>query len=466
MIQPLVISNANGQIMDPVLGGCMGALIGATIGLAFNILLWVIQIAFWIVTLPIRIIIYGLSVLGPIRSGVALTAIGGIVLAVVLTNPELTRQANQLFDEIGLDIDLSAIDVGDLWEDVQDTLQDRFPGTTTEIQYRVVYDRVRGRSCPQTSCSVEAIFERGDLLNVVNLVNGDVVSSSTTWLEIAHSPNNVYVHSSLAEPVEIIVDIPTSTPEPEPIPTPFNYILHTNAYYDGAYTRASDSIPEHLDVMFINGVDNDANKHAERLQRLQATFENAIVGGIFNDTNWYFTDSRQAHDDLFEGIDGSRPDSTTNPAIDSLVTYLARYYDQDLTIMAHSQGAAIVSAALRQFHEDYQNRSLNHLTIYTFGGFAVVFPEGPRYRHCVFERDRISGRAMDLTNETISNMALSEQAYYKARIDAYELERREFGVPGETGFNIDWDSTIFRFQHNFVEYLDIFNTTYTCTRYP
>jgi hypothetical protein len=67
---------------------------------------------------------------------------------------------------------------------------------------------INARTCPRLTCDVARTFAPGDVLAVESLVEGDTVSGSDKWLQISEDESDIYVHSSLAEPIPAEIDEP------------------------------------------------------------------------------------------------------------------------------------------------------------------------------------------------------------------------------------------------------------------
>ncbi len=68
--------------------------------------------------------------------------------------------------------------------------------------YRVLGDRpINARACPQLNCAVVTTYAPGDVLEVLDTVEGDTVSGSNQWQHLKFGGQDVYVHSSLVAPV-------------------------------------------------------------------------------------------------------------------------------------------------------------------------------------------------------------------------------------------------------------------------
>ena len=193
---------------------------------------------------------------------------------------------------------------------------------------------------------------------------------------------------------------------------------------DGSFTTIASNVssqPLNADVIFINGILNTPQSHIDSLRLVQNTYPDETVIGIYNQStsileegvrDLALNDVIQANNDLIQGLSANRFLALGNPAVDSLVYYLTSI-DNEITIVAHSQGAAIVSATLNIIQSEYPEVDISRLKIYTFGGFAINYPEGPQYAHCVNTLDRVPQIAGVITRELMdaSSWSITEQSY-------------------------------------------------------
>jgi hypothetical protein len=140
---------------------------------------------------------------------------------------------------------------------------------------------------------------------------------------------------------------------------------------DGCITGGT--VPSQADVIFINGINNSVIDHLNSASLVdQATGDKTL--GIYND---WLTD--------IGSVENSAP-------TDTLVLLLTST-DQAITLIGHSQGAAIIAEALRRVAVTNPDR-LNNLTVYTFGSPVRFWPQNPEYRHCGFDNDPIVNRGV------------------------------------------------------------------------
>jgi len=209
---------------------------------------------------------------------------------------------------------------------------------------------------------------------------------------------------------------------------------HQN-YYDGVLTSLKPINAADAEVIFVNGILTDAQGHEDGLESVSDVFPGLDVIGVYNATDEILStidpvdtlqrfplDSAQGLDDLRQGLGLGRLLTETNPAVDTLLTYLL-LYDHEVTLVAHSQGAAIASAALRTFSIRYPERldRLSRVNVITLGGFAISFPEGPRYWHVVFTSDPVPVAAIALSWGSLMDTPWNEEK---------QAAWRDFAGPG------------------------------------
>jgi len=171
---------------------------------------------------------------------------------------------------------------------------------------------------------------------------------------------------------------------------------------DGTITGTD---PEIAELFFINGIQTSYEEHRLQLAPIAEVFGNRNVLGIYNATGGkitaqdlhdmgivdalqgVYTDVDQAVRDIIEGVIGKRFAyvDPTNMAVQALAHQI-KLHNGSLIIVGHSQGTAIVSAALRLL-ADEDHEQLERITVYTFGSVAASYPSGPLYFHCVHDRD-------------------------------------------------------------------------------
>jgi hypothetical protein len=67
---------------------------------------------------------------------------------------------------------------------------------------------INARGCPRLSCPVLQTFASGDQLTVIEVVQGEAVLGSEEWLHMKVDGVDLFVHSSLAAPLDTLPDAP------------------------------------------------------------------------------------------------------------------------------------------------------------------------------------------------------------------------------------------------------------------
>ncbi len=166
---------------------------------------------------------------------------------------------------------------------------------------------------------------------------------------------------------------------------------------DGAlywYGPPSNSGPN---VIFINGIQSDQTSLHTNLSLIAGSSKwgDQRIAAIYNGTAGIgivgaIQDSWQGINDQRQAAGAFRLDGR-NPAVDGLIAqvrqHVAAHGEAPLQLVAHSQGAAITSAALQELKR--QGVDLSRVEVTTFGGFGVSYPQGPIYHHYVFAEDPV-----------------------------------------------------------------------------
>lgn len=142
-------------------------------------------------------------------------------------------------------------------------------------------------------------------------------------------------------------------------------------------------------VIFVNGqgttptgLEDDLQDLAETTQKNVVAVYNATEGNVAEDTI----------DSLLGkfGIDNPATQTTADLVYEQLEN------GEDVHLVAHSQGAIIVSEALSEVRRRYEAQGLSeaqidaklaNVTVETFGGAAQTYPDGPTYVHYVNQAD-------------------------------------------------------------------------------
>lgn len=257
------------------------------------------------------------------------------------------------------------------------------------------------------------------------------------------------------------------------IPAILTPLTNPDQYSDGSLTSCETFDSRTAEVIYINGILTNPQAHHANLIEVCRIFADKRVIGIYNLTEDPESDIEEAVNDLAEGLMGTRTGlslanvqvNQPNVAVDSLVTYLLDN-DRPLIIVAHSQGAAIVSAALRRIElNHYREYPLTQdLQVYTFGGYAVSFPQGPLYRHCIREGDPVPIAAAVMSRHLAPSRYDNDIQSY--RLNGYGTEYIDEGendfvlrYGGPQAYLASLTADIWTFaQHSFGGYVAMFGT--------
>ena len=159
------------------------------------------------------------------------------------------------------------------------------------------------------------------------------------------------------------------------------------AVYTGAY--------EAIDVLFVNGILVDFGAFQRALHRVAERMSGVVVG-LYNATDDAVQDIWQATNDRAQAWLAVRLD-TSNPAVQRLAKVVSqigqRAHERTLTLIGHSQGGAILSAALNTIARKRPDHMPRLLQVYTLGSFGVDFPAGPRYHFFAHQFDPVPALA-------------------------------------------------------------------------
>jgi len=135
-------------------------------------------------------------------------------------------------------------------------------------------------------------------------------------------------------------------------------------------------------ILLVNGIMTEIELHFSDMQALANT--GAEVIGIHNSTRGLWRDLKQCVYDLMNKGDNAAANTTKEVIRSTLETR------KDLHLVGHSQGAIIISRALRNIVTELKESGiprqkipdmLSHLKIETYGGGAAYFTDGPQYVH-------------------------------------------------------------------------------------
>lgn len=154
----------------------------------------------------------------------------------------------------------------------------------------------------------------------------------------------------------------------------------------------SNGQPPHGLIVHVNGINNDLAFQSQSLQKL-ADDSGAAVIGIHNSTQGVLADVIQAKNEKFDDKYDA-PVRTLEHVINDAVKD-----GKPLHLSGHSQGALIISRALRNYRELLEKglklppaeveKRMGLITVETFGGAAKHYPDGPHYTHYVNIVDQV-----------------------------------------------------------------------------
>ena len=159
--------------------------------------------------------------------------------------------------------------------------------------------------------------------------------------------------------------------------------------------RNSRHEPNQAEVIYVNGICTAGNDHRASLDQIENRWGKRTLG-IYNASA--ATDIRCLGWDGTEALDmiTSQVRNTTivNAAVQRLMDEIKWQFDNNidpnitLEIVAHSQGAVIVSLALEglenaTYLNDWWNNHKDRIVVTTMGRATNDYPEGPQYRHWV-----------------------------------------------------------------------------------
>ena len=131
------------------------------------------------------------------------------------------------------------------------------------------------------------------------------------------------------------------------------------------------------DVVYVNGILTDTERQLEDMNRLARTGKRVL--GVHNATAGMLRDLGQSVMDKVNRGPNSAVDT-----VKRLVRTATEVGDQ-LKLVAHSQGALVVSRAIEELlkAEECTADELNSISVDTYGGASYTYPPGPQYFHHV-----------------------------------------------------------------------------------
>lgn len=187
--------------------------------------------------------------------------------------------------------------------------------------------------------------------------------------------------------------------DPAPSCDPFSDDCADGEMYD----MNGNHIRETPDKIFVPGMGTSLQFFKEYM---------GVIGeqgyiGIFNKSNNFIDDFVQLLNDRLEASLGVRVGQ--NPSIETLKHHLKIAVDDGrrLEMIGHSQGAAIIAAALSYLvREGYTEDRFANVYVTTYGSAGTAFPRGPHYTHYVIMGDPVPFLAMTADVFTFSPVGL------------------------------------------------------------
>ena len=157
------------------------------------------------------------------------------------------------------------------------------------------------------------------------------------------------------------------------------------------------------DTLLITGISTTDESFLNAAEGLPDDWQENLAG-VYNQAGvivpglgWDIGGTIQGINDKREAATGIRLDGS-NPAVRSVmnVIWANANGDRELRLVGHSQGGAIIAAALQEMRREHPDVDLSFVEVVTFGSFGTNFPEGPQYHHYVFAGDPIPAAGVGL----------------------------------------------------------------------
>lgn len=144
-----------------------------------------------------------------------------------------------------------------------------------------------------------------------------------------------------------------------------------------------------VNTVFVNGILTSPEGFKGSLGQVHAAWGGASVVGLYNASQSAGADTLQAIGDKLQAL-GLPRIFGKNPAVESLKSLIRQNAagDRTLELVAHSQGGAIVSAALNDLYREDPGL-VSFVKVTTFGTFGTHFPPGPTYHHYIHGMDPV-----------------------------------------------------------------------------
>lgn len=162
-----------------------------------------------------------------------------------------------LFIVIGLVVAFPSLNIN------LEELLNSFPIGFGKTTYVIGSTPAKARECPRLDCKQVTTFQPGEEIQVIGIVSGQPISDNGDWLRVLHNNSVVYVHSSLASPIE-----PTVTPPVQPPVETVRFYISSDSRANGRSCPklncqiAGKFAPgEQIDVISVDQGDQFANSN-------------------------------------------------------------------------------------------------------------------------------------------------------------------------------------------------------------
>lgn len=185
-------------------------------------------------------------------------------------------------------------------------------------------------------------------------------------------------------------------------------------------------------AIFVNGMDTTTEVLAQTAQHIADTTGIPIVP-LYNKTSGAILDAGQSLSDKVNALENPTVSALTGIILDAFKN------EKPLHLLAHSQGALVVSRALfeamatllveQKIPQENVDGYFAKVTIETFGGAAAMYPPGPRYVHYVNEGDPVSF----YSGLGKKGLSIEQQYEVQQKIDAPQLLKLALWISGGVG---------------------------------
>jgi len=160
----------------------------------------------------------------------------------------------------------------------------------------------------------------------------------------------------------------------------------------GAFRPADGKTINNKPIYFTNGINTTAAEHARAAEALAEKTRRPVFA-IHNATDGAVKDVGQSAAEKVFGTESASTKTIANEINSALRA------GRPIEVHGHSQGAIEVSnainAASRELYGQGLNRQqveqkLGNITAHTYGGAALKYADGPKYRHAIHEKDGVA----------------------------------------------------------------------------